>query len=352
MKLKVAIVSEDAHYLNRLLKNFQLKYADNVNMYIFSDKDAFYKSLKEVYVDVVLIENSLLENADSIPKGTAVGYLCDRPDVDEIDGAPAICKFQKASDMYKLMLGLYAEKSSNIKMKKRGSVVQVTMFMSAQGGSGTSTAAAAYALRHAANGKKMFYLNLEKFGQTDWYFSGDGVLSLSDVIYSLKSKKSNLIIKLESSIRTDKSGVDYFAPCKNAYDMQELKDEEIGTLIQGLSQVKAYDEIVIDLSGDLTERMQMLMREYADTIIYVCDGSMVGNGKFQNFCQVVRIMEQRQGENLLGKITLLYNRFSSKGSKQMQQMPVTVAGGIHRFEGISGRELAEQVAQTEAMLKL
>lgn len=349
MKLKVAILDKDVNYLSRLLRNFQSKYADQINMYIFSDMEMFYQSLKDVYVDVLLVESSLKIDMDRISEGIAVGYLCDRGDIEEMDGYPAICKFQKIDTMYKLFLGMYAEKSSNIKMKKKGSMVQVTMFTSVQGGSGTSAAAAAYALKHALKNKKIFYLNLEKFGRSDLYFSGDGAMSFSDVIYSLKSRKSNLIIKLESAIRTDKSGVDFFSPCRNSYDMMELKDDEVGNLIQNLSQVKAYDEIVIDLSGDLTERMQMLMKEYADVIIYVCDGSVVGNDKFKNFCQVIRVIEQRQEENILGKITLLYNRYSSKGSSQLEKTPVAVAGGIHRFEGVDGRKLAEQIAQTDAL---
>lgn len=348
MKLKVAVLSQDANYLNRLLKNFQLKYTDQINMYVFSDIETFYQSLKSVYVDVLLVESTLKVDMDKVAESIAVGYLCDRMDIEEINGFSAICKFQKIDTIYKLILGIYAEKSSNIKVKKKGSSVQITMFTSVQGGSGTSTAAAAYALKHASKNRKVFYLNLEKFGQSDWYFSGEGVMSFSDVIYSLKSRKSNLIIKLESTIRTDQSGVDFFMPCKNAYDMLELKDDEIGNLIQGLSQVKAYDEIIIDLSGDFTDRMQMLMREYADTIIYVSDGSVTGNGKFQRFCQVIRVMEQRQKENILGKVILLYNRYSSRGSSQLERTPVAVAGGIHRFEGVTGRELAEQIAQTEA----
>ncbi len=32
MKLKVAIVDKDVNYMNRLQKNFQLKYADKINI--------------------------------------------------------------------------------------------------------------------------------------------------------------------------------------------------------------------------------------------------------------------------------------------------------------------------------
>ena len=347
MKLKVAIVDKDVNYMNRLQKNFQLKYANKINIYVFSDIEKFYQSLKEVYVDVLLMDSSIKVEAGKLPEGMALGYLCDMADAEEIDGLPAVCRFQKMDTVYKLILGIYAENSSNIKMKKKGSLVRTTLFTSVQGGSGTSSAAAAYAIRRASKNKKVFYLNLEKFGRTDWYFTSDGAMSFSDVIYSLKSRKSNLMIKLESATRTDVLGIDFFAPCRNAYDMLELKDNEVSDLLRGISQAKAYDEIVIDLSGDLTERMLLLMKEYADIIIYVCDGSMTGNGKFKRFCEVIRVIEQRDEVNILGKTNLLYNRYSSKGSTQLDKTPVAVMGGIHRFEGVAGRALAEQIAQTE-----
>ncbi|MEY8427211.1 hypothetical protein AALA00_05695 [Lachnospiraceae bacterium 46-15] len=80
MKLKVAIVDKDVNYMNRLQKNFQLKYADKINMYVFSDIEKFYQSLKEVYVDVLLMDSSIKAEAGKLPEGMALGYLCDMAD--------------------------------------------------------------------------------------------------------------------------------------------------------------------------------------------------------------------------------------------------------------------------------
>ena len=204
-------------------------------------------------------------------------------------------------------------------------------------------------MKRSREGKKIFYLNLEKFGGSDLYFSGDGDMSFSDVIYSLKSRKSNLLIKLESSTKTDESGVNFFSDCKNAFDMMELKDAEIGSLLQGIGQLGEYDEIVMDLSGDLTERMVFLMQDYADSVVYVCDGSMTGIRKFEKYCEVARVLEKRKEMRLLGKTVLLYNRYSSKNSMQMEKLPVSLMGGIHRFESVSGRSLIEQIAATDIL---
>ena len=168
---------------------------------------------------MLLIDQEIKLDENKIPQGLTIGYLSRNSGTEEIDGVPSIGKYQKAEAIYKQMISLYAEKAGRISLKKNDIAAKVVLFTSAQGGSGVSAAAAAYALRSAEEKKKIFFLNLEKFGSSDLYFSGEGNLSFSDIIYSLKSKKSNLLLKLESTIQTDPSGVDFFKDCKNAYDM-------------------------------------------------------------------------------------------------------------------------------------
>lgn len=349
MKIKAAILDSDIEFMNRLTKVFQQKYADRINISIFSSEDMLYQSLEENHVDIVLAEQSIRLEKERIPDGITVGCLSIVPEADEIEGISAICKYQRAEAIYKMMLKLYAEGASNVKLKKSRADIRIVLFTSAQGGSGTSSAAAAYVLRKIADKKKVFYLNLEKFGDSNLYFQGTSKLSFSDVIYFLKSRKGNLPMKLESAVQTDSSGVDFFNSSRNAYDLFELSDEEVQLLIQGISQIAKYEEIVVDLSGDMTERMIMLMRDYADRVVYVADGSPTGNGKFERFCEAVRVMEQRQKCSILDKTCLLYSRYSSKNSVRLESAAIPVVGGIHRFEGLKGSELVREIAQIDAL---
>ncbi|MCI9632199.1 MAG: hypothetical protein HFH18_02970 [Ruminococcus sp.] len=344
MKIKVAVLDHDIEFMDRLAKIFQQKYADRISLSLFSNEDTLYEGLKTFHADIVLFDEFIQIKEECIPDGVTAGYFSAIPDVDEIGGIPAICRYQKAEMIYKMILGLYAENLSDVKLKKSKTEVQTVLFTSVQGGAGTSAAAAAYALSQAEKKKKLFYLCLQKFGNPELYFHGEGKLSFSDVVYSLKSRKGNLLIKLESAAQTDPSGVDFFSSCKNTYDMFELSDDEVRMLIQGLMQSAKYEEIVIDLSGEMTERMVMLMQDYADRIIYVSDGSTAGNQKFESFCETAGVMEQRQECEILSKACLLYSRFSSKSSVRLEKTAVPVLGGIHRFEGIDGRKLAEKIS--------
>lgn len=351
MRIKTAILDGDKNYVDRLLQYFQIHYSDKLELSVFSDASALYEGMQGQQPDLILVDSRIRIEKTKLPLNASFVYarLCDSPDIEELEGDPAICKYQKADILFKQMLSLYADHSAQMKLRQGTSSAQICLFCSAQGGSGTSAAAAAYALHMAKSGKAVFYLDLQPFGDSEQYFSGDGNTSFSDAIYALKSRKSNLIMKLESTLKTDASGVDYFAPCRNAYDIRELKDEEIGRLLQAISQLKEYETIVVDMSGDLGERKLWLMQEYADRIVCVNDGSETGNSKFVKFCEVLQIHEERSGKNILSKVSLLYNRFSSKTGQQLTHSPVKILGGIHRYEGISGRTLIEQLQGNPVM---
>lgn len=352
MKIKVAIIDADENYKNRLLSNFQIKYADKIEVYALSSIDQIESLNLTGMIDVILIDRTMEIPQEKHPGSTLVAYLGETTDIDEMNGIPVICKFQKIETLYKQILSLYAESATNINMKSKGTSAEVVLFTSAQGGSGTSSAAASYALYHALRNKNVFYLNLEQFGGADVFFTGNGSMSFSDVIYALKTKKSNLFMKLESAMKTDKSGVDFFDISKNAYDMIELKDEEIGRLIQGIMQIKDYDKIIIDHTGSFGARQKMLMRDYATKIVCVSDGSFSGNQKFVRFCDVLKVTEQKEEGKILNKMILLYSRYNSKTSRQLSESAIRVVGGIHRYEGITGRALIEQIAKTAVIEKI
>lgn len=349
MKIKVAVFDRDAGFLKRLSIAFQKKYEDKISLSLFSDEETMYTSLQKNKIDMLVAEQSLKVNVSRIPSEMVIGCLCEAPDVKEIEGVPAICKYQKVEDIYKGILNVYADHSASIQFRNSESDSKVILFTSGQGGSGTSAAAAACACRMSGEGHKVFYLNLELLGDEDLYFSGSSGLSFSDVIYALKSKNGNLELRLESMIETDPSGVDFFHSCKNAYDMFELKEQEIEELIRVLIRIKSYDTLIIDVSGEMTERQQKLMKEVADRIIYVSDGSMTGNIKFERFCEVIRVLEQREGIGILEKLVLLYNRYSSKTGVQLEKTAVPVLGGIHRIEGLTGKELIQRISKEEPL---
>lgn len=74
--------------------------------------------------------------------------------------------------IYKQILDIFSESSFEIKGTnlQAGEGGKVIAFLSASGGTGSFTSAAACALRFARLGKKALYLNIEQFDSADVFF--------------------------------------------------------------------------------------------------------------------------------------------------------------------------------------
>lgn len=345
MKIRVAILEYDQNYRERLVSILETKYADKLDLYIFSGEEQLCEHLNENVVDVILAdgENSLEETIGSFH--VMLAYLTNSMNIAELFGRPTICKYQKADSIYRQILALYAETAPDLKMKTGDGKAKLVAFVSAQGGVGTSTVAAAYARRLASLHRKVFYLNLEAFGDTSLYFEAEGTASFSDVIFTLKKgRKNNFLLKLESAVKTEASGVEFFSSCPNACDMQELKTDNIGLLLEGISQMKDYDEIVVDLSGEYSSRMLFVMKACADRIVCVADGKAPGMKKLNRFCEVLSVEEKNSKTDILGKMLLLYNRINTKQESSFQQ-PLSVIGKIPEKEAPTQKALLDKLSE-------
>ena len=128
-------------------------------------------------------------------------YLTDEQDMDK----DRICvfKYQKGEMIYKTILNIYASgtnKSLHNPREKREDETGIHLFLSINGGAGASTVAKAYGIRLAEE-KRVLYLNLEMFGDCEKVLKADGNFSLDDILYTLKSRRGSLPLKLESSMK-------------------------------------------------------------------------------------------------------------------------------------------------------
>ena len=221
MRIKLAILESDGVYLDRMVSAFNVKYGDKLEIYSFTDRNAALEALKTTKIDVFLADESFEAKGGELPPDCGFGYLVEEAEIESFKGETAICKFQKAEVIYRRILGIFSENAAVAGLRPEDGG-RVLAFLSVGGGVGGSSAAAACAMRFAQKGKRALYLNLERFGSADVFFSAEGSSSLGDVIYAVKSQKGNLEIRLESSVKRDGSGVFFFSPPKLALDTAEL----------------------------------------------------------------------------------------------------------------------------------
>ncbi len=340
MKIKVALLDDDKNYLNRITSAFTNKYMDKLEIYSFSKLELALESLDEKKIDVFLASEEYEINAENIPKRCGFAYFVSGSGVEEIYGQRAICKYQKAELIYRQILGIFADVSSGIAGVKFDNDVNVITFFGCSGGVGSSSLAAAYARRMAKKGKKVLYLNTERLGNSEYFFSGEGNQTFSDVLYAIKSQKTNLSIKLESSIREDSTGVRFYQSSAMAMDIVEMAVEDFRVLLNTVKTTMDYEFIIIDAELTMDDMFHEISKN-STVIIIVGDGSEISNEKLVRLCDIVKIIEEQKDERIIAKMKLIYNKFSNKTNNVLRNIEIAELGGIQKYEHATTKQILE-----------
>lgn len=341
MRIRVAVLDKDISYLNMLVSAFGTKYADKVELYSFSDSEVALSELAKTRVDILLIDKgSSIDTAD-LSKKISIAYLVDSVDVDRVNGVKAIYKYQKIDLLYKSILDSFNPDEPVIRKKNSDNSADFCLFWSPSGGAGTSTLAVAYAIYNALHNKRVLYLNFEKYGSADIFFNGPGQFCMSDVIFAAK-KNSNLEIKLESSVKTDNTGVYFYSQTKYALDMLELSPDDQKNIIQTLCESGKYDLVVVDKDFSL-EGHEVELLDLADVVVMTGDGSATSNAKFSRAYEAIGMIEQSNDTSILRKVILAYNKYSNKTSSPVEYEEVVIAGGIPRLEHLDSQAVVKKI---------
>ena len=352
MKIKLAILEKDSSYLNRIVAVFSTKYADKFQIYSFTDPQIAISSISNEKIDVLIANDAFEIDPASIPKRCSFAYFVDSMDIDTINGQRAICKFQKAELIYKQILSIFSENAGRFAdLKLTDDECDLYMFSSPCGGTGTSVMAAACAMRLASQGKRVLFLDYNAFDSSDLYFSGEGQFCMSDVIFSLKSKKANLAMKLESYVKQDASGVFFFSMSNCALDMLELKHEEKLQLLSELKILGAYDVIVVDIDFNI-DKQHMDFYNKAHVVVMVGDGSESSNIKIQRAYTAILMQDQNSDISMAGRFVLVYNRFSSKTGKRIEGIDIRNLGGAPIYANATCQQVAKQLMTMDIFDKL
>ncbi len=352
MKIKLALLEKDTSYLNRIVSVFSTKYADKFQIYSFTDPQIAISSVDSEKIDVLISNDSFEIDLSLLPKRCSFAYFADSMDIDSINGQRAICKFQKAELIYKQILSIFSENAGRFAdLKLTDDECAVYTFSSPCGGTGTSCVAAACAMRLASQGKRALYLNMNAFDSPDLFFAGEGQFGMSDVVFSLKSKKANLAMKLESYVKQDMSGVCFFSQPNFALDMLELKHEEKLQLISELKLLGAYDYLVLDMDFGL-DKQHMDFYNKSQVVVMVGDGSESSNVKVQRASAALTMMDQNSDMALAGRFALVYNRFSSKIGRMIENLDIRNVGGAPVYANATCKQVAQQLMTMDMFDKL
>ncbi len=346
MKIRLAVVDSDQRYKEQFISFFTRNYADRCEIYSFSSSDALLDHSKDNKIDVVLVSEDSGLTRSHFSKNTAFAFFSESSAVDTIQGERTICRYQKMDLIFKEILSLYSDLSTSVTSYKSlgEGKTDVLVFLSPAGGCGSTTAGAAAARAICAAGRKVLFLSLEQCACVDTLFTADGSFSMSDVIYAVKSNKSNLKLRLESMVKEDE-GVFFYDSCPVALDGLEFSTEEVAQLFRELKDTGSYDVIIVAVDSEFNSTLYTLL-QLCRAVVMVNDGSISGNAKFQKYYNALKILDSTQNLDLEGKMMVFYNKFSSKSGKVLSLSDVMMLGGLPRYEGASPREIAQEIAKS------
>lgn len=352
MRIRLAVLETDISYLKRLTAVFETRYADKVEVHSFSDPKIALSSLESAKIDMLVASDAFDIHVESLPKRCGFAYLVDSPDVTTVRNRHAICKFQRVEQIFKQILSLYSETAGDMaEFKPENDDCLVVIFSSPCGGTGTTTVAAASARVFAASGKRVLYLNLEKFGSSESFFQAEGPFTMSDVIFALKNKKSNFSLKLESCVKRDACGVSFYAPVTVALDMLSVKAEEYVRLITELQWTGSYDVIVADIDFALDAEM-LKCYAVAHSIVWVGDGSEISNQKILRAYRSLSVLEDQGECRLLNRCCLVYNKFSNKTGRILPETGIRSVGGAPRYTHATAAQIVDQLSHMDFLSKI
>lgn len=352
MKIRVAILEKDIRYLGKIISTFNAHYSSKLEVFGFSDEAIAMEEVAKTNVDILLIPDSMISVLQGFTGKTVPVLLVEGHDVLEIGGYETICKYQKIDGIYKRILSVYSEHTEYefINDVADGGCRMIA-FANIAGGVGNTTVALAYAMRLASLKKKVLYIDFHAYSNVSIYLSDDVSASLSTVLYAIKSKKKNVKLSIESAISRDASGVEFLKETETALDLLEMTDEEAELIVDESCKLELYDYVILDIPFGLYGYSFNLIKK-AHKIIWVSNGSVPVNSKLLRAYQAVTIWDEQRKTTLSARIAVVYNAFSSKTGKVIDNQELKSLGGIPKFANATERQIVEQIKDIEVVKKM
>lgn len=229
-----------------------MDYLNRNSSYNFETRVFTNVSSLEVYttrniIDILLIgEGVLYDNSNNKVKNTIT--LSEGQRVKEDNSNQVVYKYQAVEKVMKEVLACCAiqeEVIPSLRYSEQEGSTKILGVFSPWGGSIKTFLALALGQAYAKD-KKTLYINFELFGGICFGCSNTEDIGMSDLIYYIKQKKTNLAILLEAMSR--KMGdLNYISPVQHYSDLFSIDQEDIKQLIGELKCNSNYEVVIIEL---------------------------------------------------------------------------------------------------------
>ncbi|RCX20433.1 cellulose biosynthesis protein BcsQ [Fontibacillus phaseoli] len=277
LPVRLVLAVQDEQYIEPFLHYVRCSEFDRrLIITAFSRKDAFLKFLAcAEMVDSVLGELSFLESVDAEIQGR-VSLICLSEGGRQSGPWRQLSKYQPLhlllSDLLEILRGTTREGITPL--EGRAMLIGVT---STVGGCGKTTLALNVARQLAAEGGKVFYLNLETVQSGIWLEGQEARkegqrTGLARLLYDLKSAEDRKEpLKFPVSAYAYRHPVlqgDTFGPVDNLNELLEMERKDTAELIDYIACSGLYDTVIIDTDSFPNNRTETVL-ERSDKLVWL-----------------------------------------------------------------------------------
>lgn len=193
---------------------------------------------------------------------------------------PNINKYQKAEDVLRELLDIYAEIATAplIQLKNNARTIFWGFFSPIRRCLQTSlslTLAYLLAQRHS-----VLFISLEQFSGSADELAQDGGRDLADLLYFLGTDAEKFPLRLQSMIR-HRDGVDFLPPIRYGQNLLTVSPGEWLLLLEKIGDLKEYDYVLLDLSEGIQGLPDILRA--CKTVFCITRNDRISRGKLLQF---------------------------------------------------------------------
>ena len=305
--IKLIIADENMSYTKGLAQYLQEECGQAFEVICFTQASILLDYLnKSEAVDILLASPQFLKKDISEKHSKSVILL-----VENVDSANenSIYKYQKADQIKKLLLQEYDKNSiSRINMLNNNTKCKLICVYSASGAAGKTTIAYNLAIQYSMKAKKVLFVSLEPYSALPVFNHSESSKGLVYMLYLIKSKLPNLLLKLNTIITTDhNTNIDFMERELNVLEYKDIKIEDFELLSDFLKNQSDYEAVIMDLDSSVNE-MVLGAFKFSDVIIDVLCDDNVSCAKQQSFEQQIGKISSLLEQDISNKILNVRNK--------------------------------------------
>ena len=311
--IKIMIMDDDDEYSFNLCNSLTHNFSETLLVNYCSNSYNIEEWIKKIDPDIVLTcEKHYLQIKKYFTK--PIFILSSGTTESSFSEIPSIYKYKEVDKIAGDIVNGFINTGNIIKNTKEKNTKVIAVY-SASGSVGKTSIAMGISSFCSLSGLKVFYLNLEQFQSTNFFFSCNAEYSLSEIIYYVQQRDRNLLSKLPALWCQDPSAnIFYFKEAKHPFEINELLPGDIEFLMNSLKECGKYDLIVIDMDSRFDSN-SIEVFVYADEVIYIITDEEICLHKTKVFMESLSMLSNTTGQHsyLLHKFLYVANKVSNQG---------------------------------------